>query len=69
MNEALFKEAIEIAEKKNVMLYCGEYGVIDQADSVSRDAWLADVREVFHKHNIGNAVWSYKKMDFGVFEN
>ena len=67
--ETLFKEAIEIAEQKNVMLYCGEYGVIDQADSVSRDAWLADVREVFHRHNIGSAVWSYKKMDFGVFEN
>lgn len=67
--EALFREALAIAEKKNVMLYCGEYGVIDQADPVSRDAWLKDIRYVFHRHHIGNAVWSYKKMDFGVFEN
>lgn len=67
--ERLFAEAIEIAEKKNVMLYCGEYGVIDQADPVSRDAWLADIRKVFHKHGIGNAVWTYKKLDFGVFVN
>lgn len=67
--ERLFAEAIEIAEKKNVMLYCGEYGVIDQADPVSRDAWLSDIRKVFHKHGIGNAVWTYKKLDFGVFVN
>ncbi len=65
--EKLFAEAIEIANKKNVMLYCGEYGVIDQADPVSKEAWLADIRKVFERHGIGNAVWTYKKLDFGMF--
>lgn len=65
--ERLFQEAISISEKRNVPLYCGEYGVIDQADPVSTDAWLADVRKVFQKYDIGSAVWTYKKLDFGVF--
>lgn len=64
--ENLFEEAIHVAEKRNVLLYCGEYGVIDQADPVSREAWLSDVRHVFQKYGIGNAVWTYKKLDFGV---
>ncbi len=66
--ETLFAEAIAVAEERNVSLYCGEYGVIDQADPVSREAWLKDVRAVLARHGIGSAVWSYKKMDFGVYE-
>lgn len=27
-----FQEAVSIAEKRNVMLYCGEYGVISYID-------------------------------------
>lgn len=65
--EKLFEEAISIAEEKNVLLYCGEYGVIDQADEISKEAWLKDIRSVFAKHGIGNAVWTYKKLDFGLF--
>lgn len=64
----LFKEAIETAEKYDVPLYCGEYGVIDQADISSTVKWYQDITQVFNEKNIGRAAWSYKQMDFGVID-
>ncbi len=65
----LFKEAIEYAEKNNVALYCGEYGVIDRADPKSTLAWFKDINATFKRYGIGRAVWSYKKMDFGIIDD
>lgn len=65
----LFKEAVECAEKYNVALYCGEYGVIDRADTKSTLNWFKDINKVFNYYGIGRAVWSYKKMDFGIIDD
>ena len=65
----LFKEAIECAEKYNVALYCGEYGVIDRADQESTLRWFKDINKTFKKFGIGRTVWSYKKMDFGIIDD
>jgi aryl-phospho-beta-D-glucosidase BglC (GH1 family) len=65
--EAIFKEAITKAEENNAMLYCGEYGVIDQADAKSTLQWFEDIHKIFAKYGIGHAVWSYREMNFGVF--
>lgn len=62
----IFAEAIEVAEKLNVPLYCGEFGVIDQAPLPDSVRWLADFNEVIVENHIGRAYWSYKRMDFGV---
>ncbi len=59
-------DAIEYAKLQGVPLYCGEYGVIDRADSSETVKWFRDVQEVFNRFNIGNAIWSYKEMDFGL---
>lgn len=67
--ENLFRGAIEAAERNNVMLYCGEYGVIDLADAESRDRWYRDIETVLEKHGIGRAAWNYKKMNFGIFDD
>ncbi len=64
----LFKEAVECAEKYNVALYCGEYGVIDRADPKSTLNWFKDINATFKRYGIGRAVWSYKKMDFGIID-
>lgn len=63
---AFFKEAIEVAEKKNVPLYCGEYGVIDKANLPSTINWYKAINEVFNEKGIGRAAWSYKGVDFGL---
>lgn len=64
--ENLFREAIEIAEERDVMLYCGEYGVIELAPAVSAANWYKDIHAVLDKYGIGRAMWSYKGMDFGL---
>ncbi len=62
----LFKEAVDCAEKYNVALYCGEYGVIDRAEPTSTLNWFKDINAAFVHYGIGRAVWSYKEMDFGI---
>lgn len=64
--ENLFNDAIKVAKERGVELYCGEYGVIDFAEPAEALAWYKLINSVFEKHNIGRAVWSYKKMNFGI---
>ena len=66
--ENLFSEALEICEKRNVPIYCGEYGVIDLAECEDTLEWLECISSVFEKHGIGRALWSYKEMDFGIVD-
>lgn len=63
--EALFQPAVEAAKKNNAPLYCGEYGVIDQAPAEDALRWLKDIHSVFEKYGIGRALWNYKEKDFG----
>ena len=67
--KTLFKEAVNYAKKNNVALYCGEYGVIDRADVCSTLNWMKDIHEAFEYYGIGRALWSYKKMDFGIIDD
>ena len=64
--EALFEDAIKVAEERGTELYCGEYGVIENADPEEAMKWFRVIEAVFEKHGIGRAVWSYKEMNFGV---
>ena len=64
--EDIFAPALEKAEKDNVPLYCGEYGVIDLADNADKIRWLRDIQNVFKKYGIGRALWNYKEKDFGM---
>lgn len=64
----MFKEAVRIAEERNVALYCGEFGVIDRATPEDALAWYKTICECFDKYQIGRAAWSYKEMDFGIVD-
>lgn len=61
--------ALKIMEKYDIPLYCGEYGVIDQADRKSTLAWYKDIHKVLDKYNIVRSAWTYKKMDFGIIDD
>lgn len=61
-----FSDAVALSKKYNVPLYCGEYGVIDQAAPDGTLNWFRDIHAAFEECHIGRAVWSYKKMDFGI---
>jgi len=64
--EALFAPAVEMAERYDGVLYCGEYGVIDQAPAEDALRWYADINAVFEKYGIGRAMWTYRRKDFGL---
>ena len=66
--DKLFADAVAFAEKKNVPLYCGEYGVIDQAPIEDTVRWFEDIHATFEKYGIGRAVWNYKQKDFGIVD-
>lgn len=66
--EALFAPAIEAAGRNGAPLYCGEYGVIDQAPVDSAVRWLKDISAAFERHGIGRALWNYKCKDFGLVD-
>ena len=66
--DTIFKPACEHAEKNNVPLYCGEYGVIDQAPLPDTLAWVKDIHASFEKYGIGRALWNYKNKDFGLVD-
>lgn len=66
--DEMIKDAIDAANNAGVSLYCGEFGVIDRAPVEDTLRWFTDVDKVFKKYNIGCAVWSYRKMDFGLVE-
>lgn len=64
--ETNFADAIRIANHYDVPLYCGEYGVINQADTESTLRWYQTISSIFQKYGIGRAAWVYKEMDFGL---
>ena len=64
--ETIFAEAVKIAEDRNVLLYCGEYGAIDKATPEDTLEWYRLISTVFNNHGIGRAAWSFRQMDFGL---
>lgn len=66
--EKMFVRACDHAKKNNVPLYCGEYGVIDQAPLPDTLAWMKDIHACFEKFGIGRALWNYKDKDFGLVD-
>lgn len=63
-----FEPAAALAKEKNLPLYCGEYGAIDQTDEESAVNWHSDIHTAFEHFGIGRAAWSYKQMDFGIID-
>lgn len=63
--EEMIEEAVTAAKKAGVKLYCGEFGVIDEAPVWDSYKWFSDVDDVFRRYDIGCSVWTYKDMNFG----
>lgn len=61
-----FKEATDVAERYNVPVYCGEYGVIDNVALTETLNWFKDIHAAFEETGIARCVWTYKKKDFGI---
>jgi hypothetical protein len=61
--------AFDFVRDTGLPLYCGEYGVIDFADTESRANFVRDVSELCLEYGIGRAMWSYKEMGFKLVDS
>ena len=64
--EDRFAPAICKADAENAYLYCGEYGVIENAAPEDMLSWYRAISTVLNAHGIGRAAWSYRRMNFGL---
>lgn len=62
----LFTEAVQVAEERGTTLYCGEYGVIDRAESQDALRWYQAIHQAFDELGIGRAAWNYRQLNFGL---
>ena len=64
--EERFASALDAAQSRGAALYCGEYGVIENATPEDTLKWYKAINAVLTRHNIARAAWSYKQMNFGL---
>lgn len=62
-----FRDAIAVAKKYGLQLYCGEWGVYEPVDRTLAYSWTRDMLSVFEQYNIAWASWCYDN-DFGFWD-
>ena len=62
-----FKDAIAVAKKYNLQLFCGEWGVYEPVDRELAYKWTKDMLSVFDEFNIAWTTWCYDA-DFGFWD-
>lgn len=60
-------DAIAVAEKYGLQLFCGEWGVYEPVDRELAYAWTRDMLSVFDEFNIAWTTWCYDA-DFGFWD-
>lgn len=64
-----FSKALDTAQKYDAALYCGEYGVIDNAEPQDRLKWYKVINSAFQQFGISHCTWNYKQMNFGISDD
>ncbi len=64
----MMQKPLRLADSLKLPLYCGEFGVIDNAPRASKLAWYQDMVSVFEAKGIGYANWNYKAGSFGIVD-
>ena len=62
-----FKDAIEVAKKYDLQLFCGEWGVYEPVDRELAYQWTKDMLSVFDEFDIAWTTWCYDA-DFGFWD-
>jgi endoglucanase len=57
----------EISQKRNVPVFCGEFGVNARRGLFGEDRWLADILKSFNDLGFHWTYWTYKAVKGGVF--
>lgn len=59
---------IQVAQKLQLPLYCGEWGCLNTVSRKERLRWYKDMKKVLEKNNIAWAIWDYKG-NFGIVDD
>jgi len=59
---------VKKAKELGLQVYCGEYGVIENAPEADKIRWYNDMISVFNKFGIASANWNYKSGQFGLID-
>ena len=62
-----FKDAIAVAKKYGLQLFCGEWGVYEPVDRELAYQWTKDMLSVFDEYDIAWTTWCYDA-DFGFWD-
>lgn len=66
--QTCLEPALLFRKRTGKPIYCGEFGVYEQAPMATRLNWTRDAVALFLEHGIGRAIWSYKALDFGLVD-
>ena len=64
----MMRKPLHMADSLNLPLYCGEFGVFQNAFPESKIAWYKDMISIFKEHNVAYANWNYKSGAFGIVD-
>ena len=64
----IMQKPLRLADSLKLPLYCGEFGVINNAPRESKVAWYRDMVSLFEAHGIAYANWNYKAGAFGIVD-
>ena len=62
-----FRDAIAVAKKYGLQLFCGEWGIYENTDRELGYQWTKDMLTVFNEFNIAWTTWCYEA-DFGFWD-
>ena len=62
-----FADAIGVAQKYGLQLFCGEWGIYEKTDREMGLEWMKDMLTVFNENNIAWTTWCYDA-DFGFWD-
>jgi aryl-phospho-beta-D-glucosidase BglC (GH1 family) len=65
---AMLQPALDFSQRIGQPVYCGEFGVYEQASMSTRLNWTRDVVALLDEFQIGHAYWTYKDLDFGILD-
>ena len=64
----MIMKPLQVAAKLKLPLYCGEFGVIDNAPTQAKLAWYQDMVKIFERYGVAYANWNYKAGSFGIVD-
>lgn len=65
----MMEKPLRVAKESGLPLYCGEFGVYEEAPIDDRLRWYQDMLEILAENNVSWANWNYKSYEFGLVGN